>query len=113
MPDNCIFCKIGRSEIPVELIYQDDEFIAFHDLNPQAPVHALVIPKAHYETILEVSDAGVLGRGLMAVSETARLLKLDRSGFRTVINCRDDGGQTVYHLHFHVLGGRYMTWPPG
>lgn len=113
MSQDCIFCKIGRGEIPVQPIYHDIDFIAFHDVNPQAPVHALVIPKAHHETLLDVNDAVLLGRSLLVVSEVARKLGLAEDGFRTVINCRDDGGQTVYHLHFHVLGGRYMSWPPG
>jgi histidine triad (HIT) family protein len=113
MADDCIFCKIGRKAIPVDPIYEDDEFIAFRDLNPQAPVHALLIPKAHYDTLMEVEDSAILGRAMSAVKETAKLLNLDQSGFRTVINSREDGGQSVYHLHLHILGGRFMSWPPG
>jgi histidine triad (HIT) family protein len=113
MADDCVFCKIGTGQIPVQPIYENAEFIAFRDLNPQAPVHALVIPKAHYATIMDVPDGGVLGRALQAVQETARALHLTEEGFRTVLNCRENGGQTVYHLHFHVLGGRFMQWPPG
>lgn len=110
---DCVFCKIASGQIPVPPIYEDAEFIAFHDLNKQAPVHALVIPKAHYETLLDVPDAGLLGRALLVVGETARHLNLADEGFRMVVNTRDNGGQTVYHLHFHVLGGRFMQWPPG
>jgi histidine triad (HIT) family protein len=113
MPDECVFCKIASRQIPVEPIYEDTEFIAFRDLNPQAPVHVLVIPKAHYPTIMEMEDVGLMGRALQAVQQTARNLGLEEEGFRTVLNCRDNGGQTVYHVHFHVLGGRFMQWPPG
>ena len=113
MREDCIFCKIAGKQIPVEPIYEDDEFIAFRDLNPQAPVHVLLIPKEHYDTVMDVADSALLGRALAAVGEAARGLNLHESGFRTVINCRDDGGQTVYHLHFHILGGRFMSWPPG
>lgn len=113
MAESCIFCRIAKGEIPVTPIYETDEFVAFPDANPQAPVHTLVIPRAHYETIMDVADSGFLGRLLDAVKETAKRLKLADPGFRAVVNCRDDGGQSVYHLHFHVLGGRFMTWPPG
>lgn len=113
MTDDCIFCKIGAKQIPVEPIYEDEEFLAFRDLNPQAPVHVLLIPKAHYPTIMDVEDVGLMGRALQAVRQTAAQLGLAEEGFRTVLNCRDNGGQTVYHLHFHILGGRFMQWPPG
>lgn len=113
MADDCIFCKIGRKDIPVTPVYEDDEFIAFHDLNKQAPVHVLVIPKAHYPTVMDVDDAALLGRAFLAANEVARRMNLQDSGYRLVVNTRDDGGQTVYHLHLHVLGGRFMQWPPG
>ena len=113
MNEDCIFCKIAGKQIPVTAIYEDEEFVAFRDLNPQAPVHVLLIPKVHYDTVLDVEDSAVLGRALSAVAKTAKALDLHESGFRTVINCREDGGQTVYHLHFHILGGRFMSWPPG
>jgi len=113
MPDDCIFCKIASKQIPVEPIWEDEEFIAFRDLTPQAPIHALVIPKAHFATILEMDDEGLMGRILKAVQQTAKALNLTEEGFRTVINCRENGGQTVYHLHIHLLGGRFMQWPPG
>src|SRR5438105_4977471 len=110
---DCIFCKIARKEIPTQSVYEDDEFLAFRDNNAQAPVHVLLIPKAHYETLMDVEDAGVLGRGVQAAVETARRLGVAEDGFRLVVNCGPDGGQTVYHLHFHVMGGRFMQWPPG
>jgi histidine triad (HIT) family protein len=111
--DDCIFCKIANRQIPVEPVYEDEEFIAFRDVNPQAPVHILLIPRSHYSTLLDVKDEGLLGRAMLAASEIARRQNVDESGFRTVINCRDDGGQTVYHLHIHVMGGRFLSWPPG
>lgn len=113
MSEDCIFCKIGAGQIPVEPLYEDDEFVAFRDLNPQAPVHALLIPKAHFPTLMDMEDSGLMGRALRAVQQTATHLGLAEEGFRTVINCRDNGGQTVYHVHFHILGGRFMQWPPG
>jgi histidine triad (HIT) family protein len=113
MSTNCIFCKIASGDIPVEPVFENEEFLAFRDLNPQAPVHVLLIPRAHYETVMDVIDASFLGRAMAAVQETARALKLETQGFRTVINTRDNGGQTVYHLHFHILGGRFLQWPPG
>lgn len=113
MAEECIFCKIATRQIPVEAVYEDTEFMAFRDLNPQAPVHALLIPKAHFPTILDIEDTELMGRALQAVKETARRLGLVEEGFRTVLNTRENGGQTVYHLHFHILGGRFMQWPPG
>jgi histidine triad (HIT) family protein len=113
VPDDCIFCKIGSGRIPVEPVFENEEFLAFRDQHPQAPVHVLLIPREHIETLMAVSDAGMLGRALAAVQETARRLGLADEGFRTVVNTRDNGGQTVYHLHFHILGGRFMQWPPG
>jgi histidine triad (HIT) family protein len=94
-------------------VYEDAEFVAFRDLNPQAPVHVLLIPRAHYDTFMDLEDAGVLGRALTAVQATARALGVAQEGFRTVLNCRENGGQTVRHVHFHILGGRFMQWPPG
>ncbi len=113
MSENCIFCKIAQKQIPVTPVFENEEFIAFYDLNAQAPIHVLVSPKAHVETILELEGEGYMGRALQAVQETAKALNLTEEGFRTVINCRENGGQTVYHLHFHLLGGRFMQWPPG
>ena len=111
--DECIFCKIATGAIPVEPVYEDAEFVAFRDLNPQAPIHVLLIPRQHYPTILDMQEEGAMGRALQAVQKTATRLGLAEEGFRTVINCRENGGQTVYHLHFHILGGRFMQWPPG
>lgn len=113
MADDCIFCKIATKQIPVAPVFEDDEFIAFHDQNKQAPVHVLVIPKAHYPTLLDITDEGLLGRALLAANEVARRMNLQDDGYRLVVNHRGDGGQTVYHFHLHVLGGRFMQWPPG
>lgn len=111
--EDCVFCKIAQGEIPSEIVYKDEEFVAFRDRNPQAPIHVLVIPRAHYATLLEVEDSGLLGRGLMAVRKVAQDLGLADEGFRVVLNCKENGGQTVFHLHWHLLGGRFMSWPPG
>ena len=113
MAENCIFCKLTSKESPVQPVYADEEFVAFHDMNPQAPVHVLVVPRAHFATVLEVTDTALLGRGIEAVKKTALALGLTDEGFRIVINTGENGGQTVLHLHFHLLGGRYMQWPPG
>lgn len=113
MAQVCIFCKIASGEIKVDPVYEDEEFVAFNDVNPQAPVHVVVIPRSHYSTILDIEDPSILGRAQRAVQMTARALGLAEAGFRVVVNCGEDGGQTVYHLHYHVLGGRYMQWPPG
>ena len=111
--ENCIFCKLASRQIPVQPVYEDEEFLAFHDRNPQAPVHVLVIPKMHFASILEVTDTDLMGRGLEAVKKTAQSLGLTAEGFRIVVNTGENGGQTVSHLHFHLLGGRFMQWPPG
>lgn len=113
MADDCVFCKIASGEIRVERVYDSSEFMAFRDMHPQAPVHVLLIPKAHYPTLMDIDDAGVLGRALQAIQETAKSLQLDEEGFRVVLNTRDNGGQTVFHVHWHILGGRFMQWPPG
>ncbi len=108
---NCIFCKIIRKEIPATVVDEDEHCLAFRDLNPQAPVHVLVIPKEH---VANVSDASATHSGALMVkgSEIAKKEGLS-NGFRLVVNTGDDGGQTVHHLHLHVLGGRQMQWPPG
>lgn len=114
MEDN-IFAKIARKEIPIEAIYEDDYVIAFKDINPQAPVHALVIPKKPIENVLALTDADreLAGALLLAAAEVARRLGVAESGIRVVFNAGTDGGQTVPHLHAHVLGGRHLAWPPG
>lgn len=115
MQNDCIFCKIAAKEIPVEAVYEDDDVIAFPDVNPAAPVHILVIPKKHIDNLLEVTaeDRALVTHLLETVSKVAATAGLAKDGFRTVINTKDNGGQTVHHLHIHILGGRFMTWPPG
>jgi histidine triad (HIT) family protein len=112
---NCLFCKIIAGEIPGKKIYEDDEILAFHDINPKAPVHFLVIPKKHIENMLEVeeSDAVLIGRLFHKAKELAKELGCEQKGGRFVINAKADGGQTVNHLHIHFLGGRALGWPPG
>jgi histidine triad (HIT) family protein len=114
MEDN-IFAKIARKEIPVEAIYEDDWVIAFRDINPQAPVHALVIPKKSVENVLALTsdDRELAGAVLLAAAEVARRLGVAETGIRVVFNAGGDGGQTVPHLHAHILGGRQLDWPPG
>jgi histidine triad (HIT) family protein len=112
---DCIFCKIIKGEIPSKKIYEDDEFLAFHDITPQAPVHFLIIPKRHIPSIMEAapSDAGLLGRLLFKARELAAAQGCADQGARFVINSGPQGGQTVDHLHCHILGGRALGWPPG
>lgn len=113
---DCIFCKIAGGEIPSDKVYEDEEIVAFRDMNPQAPVHVLVIPKRHIASLDEVreedADKELLGHLLAKVKEIAASLGL-ANGYRLVVNTGEDGQQTVQHLHFHLLGGRAMTWPPG
>ncbi|MDR3296164.1 MAG: histidine triad nucleotide-binding protein [Clostridiales Family XIII bacterium] len=111
---DCIFCKIAQKEIPSSVVYEDENLLCFHDLEPQAPVHVLIIPKKHIASLDAVTqeDAALLGGLLLKTGEIAKLLGLE-NGYRLVSNCGEDGLQTVRHLHFHLLGKRKMTWPPG
>lgn len=111
---DCIFCKIAEKEIPSNAVYEDEHILCFHDLEPQAPVHVLIIPKKHIASLSDVTmeDQAVLGHVLVKVAEIAKLLELE-NGYRLVNNCGEDGMQTVKHLHFHLLGKRKMIWPPG
>jgi len=110
---DCIFCKIIAGEIPGKKLYEDDELLAFYDVNPQAPHHFLVIPKKHISNIMEGAGADLLGKLLFKAQELAVQEGCKDKGARFVINCKEDGGQTVDHLHVHVLGGRPLDWPPG
>ena len=112
---NCIFCKIIAGEIPCSKLYEDDEMLAFLDINPAAPVHFLVIPKKHIENLLaiEADDAGLIGRMFFKAQELAKQNGCEERGGRFVINAKKDGGQTVDHLHIHFIGGRSLGWPPG
>jgi len=115
MQQDCIFCKIAAKEIPVQPLYEDEHLLAFLDINPAAPVHVLVIPKKHIANLLDLDkqDQSLMGHMLTAISQIAKQMGLADDGFRVVINTKENGGQTVHHLHCHILGGRSMTWPPG
>ncbi|HWU75319.1 MAG TPA: histidine triad nucleotide-binding protein [Rhodanobacter sp.] len=110
-----IFSKIIRREIPADIVYETDDVLAFRDLNPQAPVHVLFIPRKPLATLNDAaeSDAELLGKLLLACAGYARQQGFAEQGYRTVINCNEDGGQTVFHLHVHLLAGRRLHWPPG
>ncbi len=112
---NCLFCKIIKGEIPATKVYENDQLIAIEDVSPQAPTHLLVIPKKHIATTLELAseDRQLIGEIYLRCNKLAEERKIDRSGYRIVNNCQEGAGQTVFHLHFHLLGGRNMTWPPG
>jgi histidine triad (HIT) family protein len=111
----CLFCKIVAGEIPASKVYEDDRLIAFNDINPQAPVHVLVVPKRHVATLndLTAADDDLVGAMVRTAAAIAKERGIDGPGFRTVFNCNAQAGQTVFHIHLHVLGGRAMTWPPG
>ena len=113
MSDECIFCRIARGEIEATKVAENDQALAFRDLNPQAPIHILVIPKVHVTSMAEIDDPTLLGAVMHLAAQVARTEGLGMKGYRTVINTGFDGGQTVNHLHAHVMGGRRMTWPPG
>jgi histidine triad (HIT) family protein len=110
---DCIFCRIAAGEVPAKTIASDDRFIAFHDIDPKAPVHVLVIPRAHVASLDAADDPAMLGGLLAFVRKTARDLGVAEPGYRTVLNTNRHGGQAVDHLHAHILGGRQMAWPPG
>jgi len=112
---DCIFCKIASGEIPTAKVHEDDLCVAFNDLDPQAPTHILLIPRQHIDSIAkaENADREMLGHLLLTAAEIARNRGFDEDGYRIVINTNDDGGQTVFHLHVHLLAGRKMTFPPG
>lgn len=112
---DCLFCKIAAGRIPAGVVYEDDLTLAFRDINPQAPVHVLVIPRAHVASLDEAADAdeALMGRLLLAAARVARQEGLAEGGYRTVINTGAGAGQSVFHIHLHVLGGRPLSWPPG
>jgi histidine triad (HIT) family protein len=112
---DCIFCKIGSKELQAMVVFEDPDIIAFRDINPQAPVHILVIPKRHFASPNEftAADTDLLGRLVLACQQIAQQEKLADRGYRLVINTGQDGAQAVAHVHVHLLGGRHMSWPPG
>jgi len=116
MPDtDCLFCKIGAGEIPADVIHETDAVRAFRDINPQAPTHALIIPKRHIASINELQgdDADIVGKLFLAAKDIAREEGFAEPGYRVVMNCNAAAGQTVFHIHLHLLGGRDLHWPPG
>ena len=115
MENNCLFCKIAEKEIKSEIIFENDNLIAFKDVNPQAPFHCLIIPRRHILSLNEIgsNDKSLLGEILLTAKEIAQKEKLSEKGYRIVNNMGEWGGQTVFHLHFHLLGKRMMKWPPG
>lgn len=112
---NCLFCKIAKGELPAHVVFEDDSIMAFRDINPQAPTHLLIIPKQHIATINQVSDDDelLMGKLILAAKKLAQSEGLSEAGYRLVFNVNSGGGQEVYHIHLHLLGGRQMTWPPG
>ncbi len=112
---DCLFCKMVSGEIQPDVVYEDEAVLAFRDINPQAPTHVLVVPREHIATINELDEAhaALVGRLFLAAREIARREGIAERGYRTVMNCNAEAGQTVFHLHLHVLGGRPMGWPPG
>jgi histidine triad (HIT) family protein len=113
MADDCLFCRIVRKELPVALVAEDEHSIAFRDINPQAPVHVLVIPRAHVASLDTANDAEMLGRLSLMAAQIARAEGVSEKGYRTVMNTNSAAGQTVFNVHLHLLGGRSMHWPPG
>ncbi|MCT4621194.1 MAG: histidine triad nucleotide-binding protein [Marinisporobacter sp.] len=111
---DCIFCKIASKEIPSKVVYEDDYMMAFHDIEPQAPTHVVIIPKEHIPSLDDLSSEhkNLLGHILLSIKDIAKALNL-KEGYRIVSNCGELGGQTVGHIHFHLLGGRQLQWPPG
>ena len=112
---DCIFCKIAQKALPTHVIFENDELLAFHDQNPQAPVHVLIIPKRHINSVNETdtTDALLLGNMILTAKHVAEIQGMQHDGYRLIFNINQNGGQTVYHIHLHLLGGRRMTWPPG
>ncbi|HSW93647.1 MAG TPA: histidine triad nucleotide-binding protein [Gammaproteobacteria bacterium] len=112
---DCLFCKIAGGEIPAKLIYEDKDIVAFDDINPQAPHHKLIIPRKHIATLNDLSpdDNALLGQMVQAAKSIANQLEIAETGYRLVMNCNRGAGQSVFHIHAHLLGGRQMLWPPG
>jgi histidine triad (HIT) family protein len=110
---DCLFCKMAQGVIKPDVVFENERILAFRDINPQAPVHVLVIPKNHVTTLNDLDDPQLGGEILQVAANLAGSLRIAESGYRTVFNCNQDGGQAVYHLHLHLLGGRPLAWPPG
>tara|TARA_B100000212_G_scaffold322753_1_gene282284 strand:+ start:688 stop:1086 length:399 start_codon:yes stop_codon:yes gene_type:complete len=113
--NDCLFCRIVEKKVPADIVYDSDDVIAFKDIEPKAPIHCLIIPKKHISTINDIdgSNSNIIGLMYEAVAQLARSFNVDKEGYRVVMNCNSDGGQTVYHIHLHFLAGRQLSWPPG
>lgn len=113
--EDCLFCRIAGKEIPAKIVFEDSHLLAFEDVQPQAPVHILIIPKEHVDKVADLAerDSVLIGRLVLAANKIADSKGISGSGYRIVINCNRDAGQAVFHLHIHLLGGRKFTWPPG
>jgi len=113
--EDCIFCKIVNKDIPAELIFEDEQIVAFNDINPQAPIHILIIPKEHFASLNDIPEEKkeLLSHILLKARQIAQNIGIEENGYRIVLNTARDSGQEVFHIHFHLLGGRRMTWPPG
>jgi len=111
--NDCLFCKMVAGDIQPDVVFEDDKVLAFRDNNAQAPVHILIIPKQHVATLNDLDDIQLGGHMLLTAANIANQEGLSENGYRTVLNCNKQGGQEVFHLHMHLLGGRQMTWPPG
>ncbi len=113
--EKCLFCRLVRRALPVDVVAEDDDLLAFNDINPQAPHHVLVIPKAHIATVndLEPEHAALVGRMVLLARDIAEDREIHESGYRLILNCGRQAGQSVFHIHLHLLGGRFFTWPPG
>ncbi len=110
---DCLFCKIGQGEVPADIVSEDDRFVAFRDIDPQAPTHILVIPREHIASLNNVADAELVGNLVLFARDVAGNEGIHDAGYRVVLNTNSDGGQTVFHIHAHLLGGRALGWPPG
>lgn len=112
---DCLFCKIAAGQIAAKIIFKDDLIVAFDDINPQAQQHKIIIPKKHIATLndLQAEDTELIGHMIQSATKLAKELSIAEAGYRLVMNCNKEGGQTVFHIHIHLLGGRHMTWPPG
>ena len=113
MAESCLFCRISRGELPVPLLAESAKCVAFRDISPQAPKHFLVVPREHFDSLNEISDLTLIGEMMIMARDVAAAEGINASGYRTVVNTNADGGQSVSHVHVHVLGGRKMHWPPG
>lgn len=113
MAEQCLFCRIASGEIPAKIVAETDDCVAFRDINPQAPLHVLVIPREHIPSLDQATDPEIVGKLALLAADIARREGVTARGYRTVMNTNADAGQTVFHLHLHLIGGRPMGWPPG